>query len=493
MNGVNDKRMSSPRHKGDGHSYQSLMSEELMLKEKVQIKSQALIMLSQELDQCRMQRDRFKLMAEQLQEDLVRRKQTTGKKVINGFKAALDFSIQRQGHNIIESDSVEEDTKLMDLLIESREQNKCLRLQVDTLRHKLKEAEEDIKALRSKRTEDPKLIAKELIEQLEKLNVKCVQLKLDLQAVLDEKQELEVEKDVFKCKAHRLNHELSMALSAPKPVDVDALIIENRYLQERLQQLLEEKELVQQSVQKYKSMLDSKRQKGALKLGGKSSLGSIMNFKQVEQLLQQGPNISPQKSTVALTELHSLCTALLEALNDKNLALAHQKKANKILAARMCELDRAVQSPTMKLLEGYSSADVDIRCDSTSVTSDLSEERSDGKESDVQCDESFVNEVTSDTQIGENSIKQSIQNKESDKCVIEENLEDKKYDESLIELDIKSNCKSFGYNDGSNWSRDKAFEKIDFEESLRKSLPEHLRLLVQKHFNELKAKEREGS
>lgn len=76
-------------------------------------------------------------------------------------------------------------------------------------------------------------------------------------------------------------------------------------------------------------MLDSKRHKGVIKLGGKSSVGSVMTFKQVEQLLQQGPNIPPQKSADALSELHSLCTALLEALNDKNLALAHQKKANK--------------------------------------------------------------------------------------------------------------------------------------------------------------------
>lgn len=46
--------------------------------------------------------------------------------------------------------------------------------------------------------------------------------------VLDEKHELEIERDAFKCKAHRLNHELSKALSASKPVDLDALINENR-------------------------------------------------------------------------------------------------------------------------------------------------------------------------------------------------------------------------------------------------------------------------
>lgn len=49
----------------------------------------------------------------------------------------------------------------------------------------------------------------------------------------------------------------------------------------------------------------------------------------------------------------------MEALNDKTLALAHQKKANKILASRICELDSMIQSPTTKLLEGYTSADVD--------------------------------------------------------------------------------------------------------------------------------------
>jgi len=35
---------------------------------------------------------------------------------------------------------------------------------------------------------------------------------------------------------------------------------------------------------------------------------------------------------------------------------------HRILALRICELDSAVQSPTMKLLEGYTSANVDLRC-----------------------------------------------------------------------------------------------------------------------------------
>lgn len=76
-------------------------------------------------------------------------------------------------------------------------------------------------------------------------------------------------------------------------------------------------------------MLDSKRQKGTIQLGANATIGSVMNFKQVELLLKQGTNIPPHKTAAALEELHSVCTALLEALNDKSLALLHQKKANK--------------------------------------------------------------------------------------------------------------------------------------------------------------------
>lgn len=101
-------------------------------------------------------------------------------------------------------------------------------------------------------------------------------------------------------------------------------------------------------------MLDSKRTKGAIKLGVNSAAGTVMTHKQgnthikyinkylisrkkclslvlVEQFLQESSYIPPQKSAVAVTDLRCLCTALLEALNDKALALAHQKKANKYI------------------------------------------------------------------------------------------------------------------------------------------------------------------
>ncbi|KAJ8669044.1 hypothetical protein QAD02_000303 [Eretmocerus hayati] len=548
MNGVLDRRRASPRCEATLNSVVPEVSQEHILKKRVELKTQALMMLGQELDQCRAQRDRYKLLAEQLQQDLDRQKEHDSKKVSNGLKRTGNMS------DVNKMSTLEEDARMMDLLIEAREKNKCLRLQVDTLRLKLKESQEDIKALRSSRTTTPSPInlvtpalhqREELIEELEKLHVKCKQLKSDLQSVLDEKLELETERDAFKCKAHRLNHELAQALNATRPIDVDALINENRYLQERIQQLLEEKELAQQSVQKYKGMLENKKQKGVLKLGVKSSIGSVMTFKQVEQLLQQGPNLPPQKAAAALTELHSICTALLETLNDKNLALAHQRKTNKILAARICELDRSVESPTTKLLEGYSSAEVDTRCDSTSFTSDLSEERSDCREPESQCDESSFDPDTKNDHSDDSCADQSCSSKTNDKryfdgsvkiemsniigangdienetlnvtideegVKIEQNSlassdlngKSEQSDECCVSRRVNripkaSNCKeedeeeksyftSFGLpaNEIQQGSIDDFRRKVDLE---RSGLPEHLKVLVLKHIDMLKAK-----
>jgi Uncharacterized coiled-coil protein (DUF2353) len=56
----------------------------------------------------------------------------------------------------------------------------------------------------------------------------------------------------------------------------------------------------------------------------------ILIYISVQQLfLQNGGNL-PQ-TPAAQSDLHSLYLALLEALNDKNVALAHQKKTNRFV------------------------------------------------------------------------------------------------------------------------------------------------------------------
>lgn len=79
--------------------------------------------------------------------------------------------------------NLDDNFSTLDLLAETREQNKCLRLQVETLRHKLADAESDIKVLRVNNNRMPieqqeiQLAPamhqrEEMIEQLEKLNLK---------------------------------------------------------------------------------------------------------------------------------------------------------------------------------------------------------------------------------------------------------------------------------------------------------------------------------
>lgn len=57
-----------------------------MLRRKLEMKSEALILLSEELEQCRIQRDQFKTMAEQLQERLLHlKKQMCDRKDANRY------------------------------------------------------------------------------------------------------------------------------------------------------------------------------------------------------------------------------------------------------------------------------------------------------------------------------------------------------------------------------------------------------------------------
>ena len=58
------------------------------------------------------------------------------------------------------------------------------------------------------------------------------QLERDVQQVVDEKEEQEMERDAYKNKYERLNHELNYILKGDerRVVDIDALIMENKWV-----------------------------------------------------------------------------------------------------------------------------------------------------------------------------------------------------------------------------------------------------------------------
>lgn len=62
------------------------------------------------------------------------------------------------------------------------------------------------------------------------LSLQCHQLERDLQAMLDEKEEQVKERDTYRNKYERLNHELNYILKGDERriVDIDALGMDNR-------------------------------------------------------------------------------------------------------------------------------------------------------------------------------------------------------------------------------------------------------------------------
>ncbi|XP_011176514.2 coiled-coil domain-containing protein 149-B isoform X1 [Zeugodacus cucurbitae] len=350
------------------------------LHRKLVSKVEALRILRKELEQFRTERDQFKLMAETLQlrySALTRNNEYSSCIGMDGNKSSV-----------------------ASILHETRERNIKLTTEVETLKQKLSELRGDIEVLRSSSKEGKyeksqmditdvvnnnevlewKKERSNFICHLENLKKKNLQLAFDLKNLIDEKEDIISERDAYKCKAHRLNHALLNALKAntahPKLLDIDGILLENKYLHERLKNFECELDITKQSVTKYKTMLETKRKKGIIKLGSSANDESILSHKQVKTMLDNGVELPTKTETIQ--DLKSLCLALLDNLNDKHIALNHQKKTNKILAAKIAELDQRIQclsgieattgtastciseySPTQLLLQDYSASSVD--------------------------------------------------------------------------------------------------------------------------------------
>lgn len=80
--------------------------------------------------------------------------------------------------------------------------------------------------------------------------------------MIDEKEDIISERDAYKCKAHRLNHALLNALKAnkahPKFLDIDAILLENKYLHERLKNFESELDITKQSLTNCKVEINHK-------------------------------------------------------------------------------------------------------------------------------------------------------------------------------------------------------------------------------------------
>ncbi|XP_058059369.1 coiled-coil domain-containing protein 149-B [Anopheles bellator] len=375
---------------GDEHEY-------MALSRKLQSKVEALKILRYELEKCRTERDQFKLMAETIQ---------LRYSAIKNSLNSPDFQAAGFGNS-----------SAVSLLVkQTRERSEALTTEVEALKQRLYDLEGDIKVVRARNVELQDTCGKlratneslltatgdktwqseksQLIAQLEALRKRNAQLQYDFRSLLDEKEETVTERDAYKCKAHRLNHELNVALrgtngggqESPEQqkqplLDIDGLILENKYQTEKIVNVENELLLARQAASKYKSMLETNRKKGIIKFGTNNNNKTIMSHSQVKHLLENGTVDELPLKAATISDLKSLCLALLDNVNDKSLALAHQKRTNKLLATKIAELEQRIKmlagcddrttlaslSPSQYLLNGYSSATVDQDLDAEAL------------------------------------------------------------------------------------------------------------------------------
>ncbi|XP_008591841.1 PREDICTED: coiled-coil domain-containing protein 149 [Galeopterus variegatus] len=186
----------------------------------------------------------------------------------------------------------------------------------------------------------------DLVEQLERAKEQIESLEHDLQASADELQDVKEERSSYQDKVERLNQELNHILGGHENriIDVDALCMENRYLQERLKQLHEEANLLKSNIAKYKNALERRKNSKGQGKSSSSALTGVLSAKQVQDLLSEDHGCSLPATPQSISDLKSLATALLETIHEKNMVIQHQRQTNKILGNRVAELEKKLRT-----------------------------------------------------------------------------------------------------------------------------------------------------
>ncbi|XP_050527661.1 coiled-coil domain-containing protein 149 isoform X2 [Daktulosphaira vitifoliae] len=307
---------------------------------KLKSKTEALNVLTDELEKCRIERDHYKI-------------------ILENQMLHSTFNISSSGINY---------DKLINQL---REENKLLRLETEDMRQRLRDAHGDNQVLRTGgfiKSCMTTLLSnsnskEEDVKNLEIINSKYQQLKIDFALLLDDKQELIMERDGLQKKVRRLNNELAAALKLNKNqhlVDIDSLLTENKYLNERLHLEIAEREILAQNKSFYQKSRPNKLNEILVsKINNTTLTRKLETCKQLQQILESGNLQTLFSNDSTLAELRKLCQTLFETLQDQILAFNHQKKTNKILAKRLEDLEKnlknfsqgnAIMSPSQVLL-----------------------------------------------------------------------------------------------------------------------------------------------
>ncbi|CAH3043501.1 unnamed protein product [Porites lobata] len=369
-----------------------LVNEYNVCKKKLNSKREALKILTSDLELCQRERDIYKSKIKQLLkevEDYKRKEREQENKQADKNNAqtptkkrGASFCGQSVWEQELQNVRERKQKTLSQLLCESRGENKALIKDLAELRQLYRDAQEDIQLLHDALAKqnncncglkagtngmDPR---QDLISQLERNQEKLVELEREKLAISDEKAEIAMERDHYKDKSDRLNTQLNFILGADdrRLVDIDSVLMENRYLKEQIKQLKEEKSMAVSALARYKNSFEKRKNKilqaqypGSPVSTNKHAMPSLISDF-VGHLAHIGSSSKP--STVA--DLQFLANSLSETLSEKDTALQHLRSANKILGHRVAELEKKLKTLEVSGLwslqghRGYGSTEADM-------------------------------------------------------------------------------------------------------------------------------------
>lgn len=384
-----------------------LVNEFNICKKKLNSKREALKILTSDLELCQRERDIYKTKIKQLLKEVEdykrkeREEQAYKSNQSTPVKKRLSFSGQSVWEQELRHVRERKQKTLSQLLCESRGENKALKNDFADLRQLYNDAQEDIQLLREtlanqrksnnnvKDCNDGMDPRQDLISQLEKSQEKIMELERDKLAISDEKAEVAMERDHFKDKSERLNTQLNFILGADdrRLVDIDSVLMENRYLKEQIKQLKEEKNMAVSALNRYKNTFEKRKNK-IMQAQVQGSYTNTVKHAVPSLLSDFVGHLSSSTSLSTVADLQFLANSLSETLSEKDTALQHLRSANKILGHRVAELEKKLKTLEVSGLwslqghRGYGSTEADkLSCNRIQSLVPDEERRSNGHNS----------------------------------------------------------------------------------------------------------------
>ncbi|XP_046850340.1 coiled-coil domain-containing protein 149-like isoform X2 [Xenia sp. Carnegie-2017] len=319
-----------------------LVGEYNICKKKLESKREALKIMKKEWHSAQRENEIYKNKLNQLQNELDQHKQN--EKLLTQERNHKNTTPRKSpsSPDLVSSHTSKE--TLAQLVYEYKLANKALKHDFGELKRLYIQSQEDVQFIRNRMRrqsssgshgdETNVIDGKETcIRQLEEYKEQVAKLELDLKSIKDENSDILSEKEHYKEKYERLNMQLNYILGADdkRLFDIDALVLDNGYLKEKLALLEDERNLEKETIKKYEEAFEKKKNK-VLHQGIESR--SFHNHK----------SSNSDHSMRTVEDLRNVANILSQTVTEKNLALSHQKNANKILGKRVSELEKKLKT-----------------------------------------------------------------------------------------------------------------------------------------------------